>query len=148
MKVSRSKSSHLSPRSKRFKLYRGMTPEQSKRVHDLEVRLRELEMIVAEAKAQKIVAAHLAEVAPLIDNGSEFVPLPPCIVKHNACNEPCDMYIGPCVCGAWHDGTELNKIRKDHAAIAAHNEDHPGLPQGPCQCGVCTTLFPASSITP
>ena len=28
----------------------------------------------------------------------------------NACNEPCDMLIGPCACGAWHqpeDWTDL-----------------------------------------
>lgn len=25
---------------------------------------------------------------------------------HNACNEPCDMLIGPCACGAWHNAAE------------------------------------------
>ncbi len=25
---------------------------------------------------------------------------------YNACNEPCDMLIGPCCCGAWHDAEE------------------------------------------
>jgi hypothetical protein len=24
--------------------------------------------------------------------------------RYNACNEPCDMWIGPCCCGAWHHG--------------------------------------------
>jgi hypothetical protein len=25
---------------------------------------------------------------------------------YNACNEPCDMLVGPCACGAWHQETE------------------------------------------
>lgn len=25
---------------------------------------------------------------------------------HNAINEPCDMLIGPCACGAWHHADE------------------------------------------
>jgi len=24
--------------------------------------------------------------------------------RYNACNEPCDMFVGPCICGAWHHG--------------------------------------------
>lgn len=24
--------------------------------------------------------------------------------RYNACTEPCDMWIGPCCCGAWHYG--------------------------------------------
>lgn len=26
--------------------------------------------------------------------------------RYNACSEPCDMWIGPCVCGAWHHGED------------------------------------------
>ena len=26
--------------------------------------------------------------------------------RYNACNEPCDMLVGPCACGAWHYETE------------------------------------------
>lgn len=28
---------------------------------------------------------------------------------HNACNEPCDMAVGPCACGAWHTLDEWTK---------------------------------------
>ncbi len=29
---------------------------------------------------------------------------------YNACNEPCDMLIGPCCCGAWHQPHEFQII--------------------------------------
>lgn len=35
-------------------------------------------------------------------------------------------------------------IVRDHAAMAAHNADVPGMPYGPCQCPVCAQ----SSTTP
>ena len=36
---------------------------------------------------------------------------------YNACNEPCDMLIGPCACGAWHTPecwtAELNRYNAE-----------------------------------
>jgi hypothetical protein len=36
-------------------------------------------------------------------NENHFVPwpkdMPP---RYNACTDPCDMFTGPCACGAWH----------------------------------------------
>ncbi len=26
--------------------------------------------------------------------------------RHNACNDPCDMLVGPCACGGWHSKDE------------------------------------------
>jgi hypothetical protein len=28
-------------------------------------------------------------------------------------------------------------LRAEHAAMAAHNADVPGMPNGPCQCPIC-----------
>ena len=36
---------------------------------------------------------------------------------YNACNEPCDFLVGPCVCGAWHQETE-DWVRE---TLAHHN---------------------------
>ena len=33
---------------------------------------------------------------------NDFIIMPEHINMHNACNERCDMLIGPCACGAWH----------------------------------------------
>lgn len=33
--------------------------------------------------------------------------------RYNASSEPCDMWIGPCCCGAWHDG-ENDVLEKGH----------------------------------
>jgi hypothetical protein len=30
----------------------------------------------------------------------------PAAYRYNACNQPCDMLVGPCVCGAWHTTDE------------------------------------------
>lgn len=26
--------------------------------------------------------------------------------RYNGCSEPCDVWTGPCCCGAWHDGKD------------------------------------------
>ena len=36
---------------------------------------------------------------------------------YNACTEPCDILVGPCACGAWHDETE-NWVRE---TLQRHN---------------------------
>lgn len=37
-----------------------------------------------------------------------FVPLPKHWPKRfNASNEPCDMLVGPCACGAWHSEGDI-----------------------------------------
>lgn len=33
-------------------------------------------------------------------------------VYYNACTEPCDMYEGPCACGAWHTAEERLEDKK------------------------------------
>lgn len=33
---------------------------------------------------------------------TSLVRMPEHIEIYNACNEPCDVLIGPCSCGAWH----------------------------------------------
>ena len=38
---------------------------------------------------------------------------------YNACNEPCDMLVGPCACGAWHSEDE-DWVR---AALEKHNAE-------------------------
>ncbi len=39
-----------------------------------------------------------------------FVPYPadrlPRYNTYSACSAPCDMWIGPCCCGAWHKGED------------------------------------------
>jgi len=40
--------------------------------------------------------------------------------RYNACNEPCDMFVGPCSCGAWHTEDEdwvQEKLRQHNATI-------------------------------
>jgi hypothetical protein len=39
--------------------------------------------------------------------------------RYNACNEPCDMLIGPCACGAWHTEDEewVQEALKIHHTI-------------------------------
>jgi hypothetical protein len=39
--------------------------------------------------------------------------------RYNACNEPCDMLIGPCACGAFHKAEEewIQKKLRDHNAV-------------------------------
>ena len=39
--------------------------------------------------------------------------------RYNACNDPCDMLIGPCACGAWHTVDEkwVQKKLLEHNAI-------------------------------
>lgn len=39
---------------------------------------------------------------------NDFLPWPAgWPVYHNACNEQCDMAIGPCACSAWHQSGEF-----------------------------------------
>ena len=46
---------------------------------------------------------------------------------HNACNEPCDMLVGPCACGAWHTADEewVKDELKLHRAVI----DRTGEPE-------------------
>lgn len=37
--------------------------------------------------------------------------------RYNGCSQPCDVWSGPCCCGAWHDG-------KDHKAWLADRAEH------------------------
>jgi hypothetical protein len=64
----------------------------------------------------------------LIAGQSGLVPWPDdWLDRHyNACNEPCDMLIGPCACGAWHcEGEQwVQEILKKHNAVIVH-EDNP-----------------------
>jgi hypothetical protein len=39
--------------------------------------------------------------------------------RHNACNDPCDMLVGPCSCGAWHDTNE----KWVRAALSKHDAE-------------------------
>lgn len=39
---------------------------------------------------------------------SAIVPMPSHIKLRNACNEPCDALVGPCVCGAYHREEDWN----------------------------------------
>lgn len=39
----------------------------------------------------------------------DWIAMPPSIKIYNACSEPCDMLVGPCVCGAYHTEEELYK---------------------------------------
>lgn len=62
--------------------------------------------------------------------------LPPGITIQNG--GWCDLDLGgPCACGSYHTESQIARIQKEHAEIAAHNEGQPGLPQGPCNCDVC-----------
>ena len=55
------------------------------------------------------------------DEKSGMVPWPDSWIDrhHNACNEPCDMLVGPCACGAWHYETEewIKETLKRHNAV-------------------------------
>lgn len=43
-------------------------------------------------------------VAPVARTPAGFVPWPENAARrYNACAEPCDMFTGPCCCGAWHE---------------------------------------------
>lgn len=52
--------------------------------------------------------------------------VPPEVNLYNASNEPCDMAIGPCSCGATHYG-EMFGVPRDHDALA-------------CNCDVCRSF--------
>lgn len=39
----------------------------------------------------------------------KFKPMPKGVLIYNGSHEPCDMLIGPCCCGAWHDGSQIPK---------------------------------------
>ncbi len=43
-----------------------------------------------------------------------LIPMPKELKLHNAYNEKCDMLIGPCACGSWHYGKDVEKIVKAH----------------------------------
>jgi hypothetical protein len=35
------------------------------------------------------------------------------IIRYNACTEPCDMFVGPCACGAWHKTSDWAREQQD-----------------------------------
>jgi hypothetical protein len=55
------------------------------------------------------------------DEKSGMVPWPDSwtVRRYNACNEPCDMLVGPCACGGWHDEQEqwVQDVLKLHNAV-------------------------------
>lgn len=50
---------------------------------------------------------------------NNWVPMPTECRLYNGCNEPCDMAVGPCACGAWHtaacwpEWVRLGRIGRD-----------------------------------
>jgi hypothetical protein len=59
-------------------------------------------------------------VIPRGDNGTVAWPREWTDRRYNACNEPCDMLVGPCSCGAWHTEDEdwvQEKLRQHNAMI-------------------------------
>ena len=45
------------------------------------------------------------------------LPMPDGIFLHNAQHDPCDMAVGPCCCGAWHNAEEtLCRLRESARA--------------------------------
>jgi hypothetical protein len=72
--------------------------ELQRRVRELESRVTRLVAQVDElrqgaAKPRTFSEAAEAKLVPWPDDQ------PP---KYNACKDPCDMWTGPCCCGAWH----------------------------------------------
>lgn len=58
---------------------------------------------LTEEQRQEVSARLGLEATPNYLNESGFVPWPDFAPKqHNACTDPCDMWTGPCACGAWH----------------------------------------------
>ena len=47
------------------------------------------------------------------DECDGIVPMPEEIVVYNACNEPCDMLVGPCACGGYHDVKGIRDLCKN-----------------------------------
>lgn len=49
----------------------------------------------------------LADAVGSVAFSNGLVPFPTTEPSHhNACNDPCDMLVGPCACGAWHSVEE------------------------------------------
>jgi hypothetical protein len=78
--------------------------EQLKSDHDYEIgvlqrRVKELETIVENLTTTIRRPRTLSEVS-----GRAFIAWPKAKpLKYNGSGEPCDMWTGPCCCGAWHE---------------------------------------------
>jgi hypothetical protein len=62
--------------------------------------------------------------------------------NYNATNEPCDMLVGPCSCGAWHNADE-SWVRRD---LEAHNDIILERPTMPLFCPKCKTPLDPTTI--
>jgi hypothetical protein len=74
-----------------------------------------------DALVQLFTALHRPHAAPpaVLKYVNGLVPWPRewTDYRYNACNEPCDMLVGPCACGAWHQDSE-DWVRE---VLARHN---------------------------
>lgn len=43
--------------------------------------------------------------------------------NYNGCNEPCDMLIGPCACGAWHHAEDWDDALRYYNAEIQYKPD-------------------------
>lgn len=53
--------------------------------------------------SETFMSEQLEKLKQEMSGGGGLIPMPPGMIRHNT-NTQCDMWVGPCACGAWHKG--------------------------------------------
>ena len=53
--------------------------------------------------------------------------MPDGIKIYNSCTDPCDVLVGPCVCGAWHTAEDWEDKIENHQKIIDNGIRKPGM---------------------
>lgn len=62
-------------------------------------------VLMSAEQPSRLAPEKLISAQPVFSNGAAFVPYPADkSPRYNGSGTPCDMWVGPCSCGAWHHG--------------------------------------------